>query len=398
MDDVPVKKPDEGLPAWVMTFADLMSLLMCFFVLLLSFSEMDLLKFKQLAGSMSEAFGVQREIKVKEPPKGVNVIATEFSAGRPDPTPLNEVRQSTTNDLKQHLDMSASKYKISREGEGDMMDRGKRQGDEKAYALEQLEDIQAHEKRSILEQLEAIQAHGKQFAQEQMENMSPRDKEYALASLEAQQSQEKKFAIEQLEGKQAQEKQLAVEQFESMQAGEQQQKLDRNADDIRNALKSDIESGAVEVDTEQLKIIIRIKEQASFPSARAELRDDFLPILARVTHVLMKSKGKIVVAGHTDDIPIHNERFRSNWELSAARAVSVVQEILATSSIPAERLLIEGHAETMPLVPNVDWESRAKNRRVEIVLENGTGDFIDEGAMIDTGLGDVINNSDYEMQ
>lgn len=98
-------KCPQCLPPWLATFADLMSLLMCFFVLLLSFSEMDVLKFKQLAGSMREAFGVQREIKVKDIPKGTSIIAQEFSPGRPEPTPLNEVRQFTTETSKQNLDV-----------------------------------------------------------------------------------------------------------------------------------------------------------------------------------------------------------------------------------------------------------------------------------------------------
>ena len=84
---------------WVMTFADLMSLLLAFFVLLFSFSEMDAQKYKQVAGSMKEAFGVQRQVKVKDPPKGVNVIAREFTPGRTEPTPLNQVKQSTIDDF-----------------------------------------------------------------------------------------------------------------------------------------------------------------------------------------------------------------------------------------------------------------------------------------------------------
>ena len=75
------KCPPAGLPAWMGTFADLMSLLMCFFVLLLSFSEMDVLKFKQIAGSMKFAFGVQNKIEVKDIPKGTSVIAQEFRPG-----------------------------------------------------------------------------------------------------------------------------------------------------------------------------------------------------------------------------------------------------------------------------------------------------------------------------
>ncbi len=92
------QKCPEGIPAWVMTFADLMSLLLAFFVLLFSFSEIDKNVYKEMAGSMRDAFGVQRDIKVKEPPKGINIIAREFSPGRPKETPINEVRQETTED------------------------------------------------------------------------------------------------------------------------------------------------------------------------------------------------------------------------------------------------------------------------------------------------------------
>ena len=90
-DQAPAKVVEEGLPGWVMTFADLMSLLMCFFVLLLAFSEMDVSKYKEMAGSMKNAFGVQREVKVKEPPKGINIIAREFSPGA-SPTHHHECR------------------------------------------------------------------------------------------------------------------------------------------------------------------------------------------------------------------------------------------------------------------------------------------------------------------
>ncbi|MEO0580239.1 MAG: flagellar motor protein MotB, partial [Pseudomonadota bacterium] len=91
----PAEDDGGGVPAWVMTFADLMTLLMCFFVLLLAFSEMDVLKFKQLSGSVREAFGVQAEVEAKTIPKGTSVIAQEFSPGVPQPTPLNVVQQQT---------------------------------------------------------------------------------------------------------------------------------------------------------------------------------------------------------------------------------------------------------------------------------------------------------------
>ncbi|GGQ22020.1 flagellar motor protein MotB [Shewanella litoralis] len=92
--------PPAGAPMWLATFADLMSLLMCFFVLLLAFSEMDVMKFKQIAGSMKYAFGVQNKVEVKDIPKGTSVIALEFRPGRPDPTPIEIINQQT-NEMTQ---------------------------------------------------------------------------------------------------------------------------------------------------------------------------------------------------------------------------------------------------------------------------------------------------------
>ena len=103
------KCPPPGLPAYMGTFADLMALLMCFFVLLLSFSEMDVLKFKQIAGSMQYAFGVQNKIEVKDIPKGTSVIAMEFRPGRPDPTPIDTIQQQTVEMTQQMLNFQAGK-------------------------------------------------------------------------------------------------------------------------------------------------------------------------------------------------------------------------------------------------------------------------------------------------
>ncbi len=87
--------PPPGLPAYMGTFADLMALMLCFFVLLLSFSEMDAMKFRRLAGSMAQAFGVQNEMRLIEVPMGTSIIAQEFSPGRPEPTPINQIYQHT---------------------------------------------------------------------------------------------------------------------------------------------------------------------------------------------------------------------------------------------------------------------------------------------------------------
>ena len=124
-EEVDCKCPPEGLPAWMGTFADLMSLLMCFFVLLLAMSEMDVLKFKQISGSMKYAFGVQNKIEVKDIPKGTSVIAQEFRPGRPDPTPIEVINQQTQEITQRELDFQAGED--ARSG-GQEVQRGEQSG------------------------------------------------------------------------------------------------------------------------------------------------------------------------------------------------------------------------------------------------------------------------------
>ncbi|RTE85552.1 MULTISPECIES: flagellar motor protein MotB [Gammaproteobacteria] len=115
------KCPPKGLAPWMATFADLMALLMCFFVLLLAFSEMDVLRFKQIAGSMKFAFGVQNKIEVTDIPRGTSVIAQEFRPGRPEPTPIETIQQQTLDMTQQALEFQAGED--SEQG-GDSRDQG----------------------------------------------------------------------------------------------------------------------------------------------------------------------------------------------------------------------------------------------------------------------------------
>ena len=104
-DDEPRSENPAGVPAWMATFADLMTLLMCFFVLLLATSDTNSQKYKRVAGSMANAFGVQALIETVAIPKGTSIIAEEFSSATPEPTPMNEVRQKTTDNERDSLDV-----------------------------------------------------------------------------------------------------------------------------------------------------------------------------------------------------------------------------------------------------------------------------------------------------
>ncbi|HEB26655.1 MAG TPA: type VI secretion system protein TssL, partial [Porticoccus sp.] len=109
MNEIEEDEDRPGAPAWMSTFADLMALMMCFFVLLLSFSVMDVIKFRQIAGSLNIAFGVQNQVKVKDTPKGTSVLAKEFSPGRPRPIPTRTVTQHTAHSTKLSLQINSPK-------------------------------------------------------------------------------------------------------------------------------------------------------------------------------------------------------------------------------------------------------------------------------------------------
>ncbi len=253
------------VPAWVMTFADLMTLLMCFFVLLLAFSEMDAAKFKLLSGSMKEAFGVQADIEARTIPKGTSIIAQEFSPGNPDPTAINQIRQYTVDSNRNSLD-----------------------------ALSEESDIVKSAKR-----------------------------------------QEAR---------------------------------------IRQALRDQIDKGTVAVQLKGHDVIIRILEQASFSSGKADVRASFMPVLRRIAGLIASGSGTVTVSGHTDNVPISTWQFRSNWELSTARAVSVAHELLNAAPLDPMRLVVAGHADTRPQSGNDTVENRAKNRRVDISISHGVSD------------------------
>jgi chemotaxis protein MotB len=281
--------PPPGSPGWMGTFADLMSLLMCFFVLLLSFSEMDAMKFKRLAGSMAQAFGVQNKLDVKDPPKGTSIIAQDFSPGRPDPTPISEIYQHTDDLTELSLEVRDSEeYDVEGDGGKDSEDIGK---------------------DKVLEQIEAL----------------------------IKQTQE-------------------------------------DAKDLAEALSEQISKGEVEIETRGRQIIIRIREKGSFGSGSASLDSNYLPLLQEVRDVLATKEGSIAIQGHTDDVPINTSRFRSNWELSTSRAVSVAHALFEGGVLNPDRVQVSGFADTRPLADNETFEGRAKNRRVEIMVKQGLGD------------------------
>jgi chemotaxis protein MotB len=273
------EEDDEGNPdGWMVTFSDLMSLLLCFFVLILSMAEVDIIKYKQLADSMSEAFGVQRDMELESIPKGTSVVSTEFRPGIPDETIVDVVQQVTQDQTRNSLRIGNPDAPVA---------------DEKDVRDEVL---------TYDEMMELIQ------------------------------------------------------------------ETELDAEMLRRLLRTEIDQGQIDVESEARTIIIRIRERGSFTSGSALLNTSFVGVIDKIASALTQIEGKIAVEGHTDDVPINTFAYPSNWDLSAARSVSVVRRMLNISTLRPDRVTASGFADTRAQAINSTAEGRARNRRVEILV------------------------------
>ena len=276
-----------GAPLWMATFADLMSLLVCFFVLIISMSEIDVIRYKKVAGSMKDAFGVQQDIVTYDIPKGTSIIALEFSPGKPEPTVRKIIQQDTVDPTRPSLKIGNPDNPI---------------------------EVQPETLQKLLEEEEERQ--------------------------------------------------------------EQRQQTEADAAVLTELLEEEINEGKIDVETDGPTIVIKIRERGSFTSGSATLDPGFLPTLGTIATALGEISGEIVVEGHTDNIPINSVQFPSNFALSAGRALSVTSVFLDDPNISMDRLSLRGYGEVRPEATNATRAGRARNRRVEIKINqtDETGD------------------------
>lgn len=140
---------------------------------------------------------------------------------------------------------------------------------------------------------------------------------------------------------------------------------------LSQALQQEIASGRLALQMTSRGLIISFTQTALFPSGGDEIAPDFDDTIQKIAQAMNKVRNPARAEGHTDSVPIHNSRFRSNWELSAARSIALVEQLTAYG-VARERLSISGYAETAPIDNNETEEGRRKNRRVDIVLLNET--------------------------
>lgn len=408
-----------GAPAWMATFADMATLLMAFFVLILSFAEMNVPKFKQINGSLKNSFGVQRLIPVVESPKAQSIVARHFSPSVAQPTPINTIRQQTTDDRKEEIELKtdvapeaqqtleATKQALAQEiskGEVEVkLENGKvvvqmnstpsgggsgSQGAQQAGAAANgsaragassagAQSGGAASGTSSGGPAAGSQAGGSsangaqaggsaQKGEQQGGRVSQGEIEFfaKVADVQAQ----AQVPVE-VRDSRAQDGSAAGSQSQGAGGPQTSSELQR----IRRELAKEIESGKAEVERDGAKIIIRLAEQGSFRSGSADLQPAFTQVLSQVGKTIAPSSGRVFVEGHTDNVPVvFNERFRSNWDLSGARAGAVADYLTGSGGLPSGRLSVSGYADTRPLENNDTAAGRARNRRIEIIIDGAS--------------------------
>ena len=384
-EDCP-KCPPQGAPAWMATFADMATLLMAFFVLILSFAEFNVPKFKQISGSLKEAFGVQKVVPVVEQPKGTTVIELNFSPN-PEPSLSTTLRQQTTELQKPELELKTETEK-SPEGTGA---EKKSQSDFEGAGGEGEEQLDATE---LAKQLKKAIDTGEVTVETLGENVvinfpeektSDEDVSTMIAeTLEALNEAREKSGASESEvlfgGIEQELEKLAAAIDESIpqdgqgqggsssQESEEEQIASRTTEELTVALKEQIDQGLIEVEQREGKVFVTVGSGGAFPSGTADLTEEAQRIIDRIALSAMSPDSSIKVTGHTDDVPISNGQFRDNWDLGAGRAASVVQAIQNTGLIEGDRLEAVSKGEMEPVADNTTAAGREKNRRIEIEI------------------------------
>ena len=352
-------KCEAGAPAWMATFADMATLLMAFFVLILSFTEMDDPSItKMLDGTMSDAFGVQTREPSIEAPIGQTIIATQFRTTKSPPGPQDQEDTTPEEPVESELE--------ERPSDADF---------ENSSDIENL-------KRTLAKEI----AEGKVSIREEDGKITVsvnEDSDSNLRDNEGRQSSDGEINREELqifakvaEAQAFMETELEVEYLtsdtedEMLRQSRKEQALDDKYQMLQADLKAEIDQGLAAVEKVGDQILISLSAANSFRSGYAELQSSFLGTLRNVGDSVANAGGQVQVSGHTDNIPIaFSDRFDSNWDLSAARAAAVADFFLTSNNIDSQRVSVFGYADTKPVANNDEAAGRAQNRRIEILID-----------------------------
>jgi len=344
----------QGSPAWMATFADMATLLMAFFVLILSFAHVNVPKYKEVSGSMKSRFGVQVTVPIVEAPTADNVVATQYRKMVTEPTAAQTLEEQRTREQQSQ----------------DELDRDDGVGQSKTNAREEVENSLAKEI-----------AEGRVTVSEEdgvviIETLEPNE----LTSSPGEISQDTILLLSKISEVQAESDALVRVEGAQFTAASQsdiddnslaspsQRPQDQLAQ-IRMNLSSEIDQGLAEVFKDGESVVIRLTDQSSFGSGSANLREDFSYLLDAVGDTLSSATGLVQIEGHTDNVAMaFGNRYRNNWDLSSARAASVADYLQERGSLAPGSMVVKGLADTQPVADNDTAQGRSVNRRIEIVI------------------------------
>ena len=374
------KCPPQGAPAWMATFADMATLLMAFFVLILSFAEFNVPKFKQISGSLKNAFGVQKVIPVVEQPKGTTVLSLNFSPS-PAPSVTNNMKQQTSESEQKNLDLkseidegdsakSNSKENMTAKELAEEIIENVSSDDVKVETVDDKVLVKVNTKDKTNDEISKLIQETLESVEKARENTGATDTDVLIGGVD---KNIKSMASAMDENKALKNKVSELETKNSEDSSTQKEKSRKaefSEDQLRVALKQEIGKGLAEVQREKDRVIVTVGSAGAFGSGSAKLSKQAKAIMNKIAKVSGKGAGQVNVSGHTDDVPlIFGGQYRDNWDLAAARASSVVQELSKAETIPMDKLKAISFGETKPLEQNDSAKGREKNRRIEIEIK-----------------------------
>ncbi len=343
-----------GSPAWMATFADMATLLMAFFVLILSFAHVNVPKYKEVSGSMRSRFGVQVLVPIVEAPTADNIVATQYRQQATEPTAANVLEEQRSREEQpqdEELDVD--------DGVGESITNA-REIEEvlREEIAEGRVEVSVEDGTVVIEALdqnELTEATGK----------ISQDTILLLSKISSIQSDTD--SLVRVEG--AQFVSSGQSNIDESQFGGVSQRAEDQLEQIRSNLSEEITQGLAEVFRDGESIIIRLTDQSGFESGSANLRTDFTSLLDSVGDSLAGASGLIQIEGHTDNVAMSfGNRYRNNWDLSSARAASVADYLQDGGSIAPGSMVIKGFADTRPIASNDTATGRSENRRIEVVV------------------------------
>ena len=374
------KCPPAGAPAWMATFADMATLLMAFFVLILSFAEFNVPKFKQISGSLKNAFGIQRIVPVVEQPKGTTVLSLDFSPS-PAPSVTKNLTQQTTDaeqknlDLKSEIDegdsaKSNSKETLDAKDLSEEIQNNVSSKDVKVETLNEKVLVSVNTEDKTSKEISRLIKDTVDAVEKARENTGATETDVLIGGIN---QDIQKMASATIENKVLKDQVNNLEKQSSDSKKDIQEKTKKaefSEDQLRVALKQEIGKGLAEVQREKDRVVVTVGSAGAFSSGSAKLTKQARAIMQKIATVSGKGAGQINVSGHTDDVPlIFGGQYRDNWDLAAARASSVVQELSKSGTIPSNKLRAISFGETKPIEQNDTKQGREKNRRIEIEIK-----------------------------